>query len=345
MAPVRRAARSRLLTILCISLCVSSGLNAQNGAATPDALAPDAAAADADDAERLVIASVQFEVREERYNSLEQFHRIIDDILRQATRDPSVDVVVFPEYINVPLLFAEYRDVIARSESLDQAVAGVLERADGTESLPELVVQEAREDTPATIRMWRSLADRYDVAVVPGTFFVVSGDPAASGGVRNRTMVIDADGRIAYQQDKVYLTPFERDVLALAPGDLNSAEPIELAGASLGITICRDTYFESWEARFAGVDVWIDLRANGQAYTDDVKMRFAETLPERVPAVGADAGVNASLTGEYLDLLWQGPSYAVDETGRRIAESPSPVGTSLLRVEVPIVTPPAPAAP
>lgn len=326
---VKRAATLRFLTLLCLVFCIAHGLHAQ----------------DAGDAEELVVASVQFEVTEARYETLEEFQRTINGVLRQATRDPSVDLVVFPEYINVPLLFAEYRDVIAGSRSLERAVADVLDRTEDAESLPELIAQEAREDTPGILSMWRSLARQHGVAVIPGTFFVVPGDGAEGGGVRNRTMLIDADGRIAYQQDKVYLTPFERDVLALAPGDLRRAEPITLEGVSLGITICRDTYFENWEAQFTGVDVWVDLRANGQTYTDEVRTRFAGTLPERVPGVGADAGVNASLTGEYLDLVWQGPSYAVDESGRRVAESPSPVGTSILRVEVPVVTPPAPAAP
>ncbi|MFW5729000.1 MAG: nitrilase-related carbon-nitrogen hydrolase [Spirochaetota bacterium] len=305
--------------------------------------APAVHAQDVTDAERLVIVSVQFEVTEERYASLEEFHRTLDGILRRATRDSSVDVVVFPEYINVPLLFAEYAGVIARSESLEEAVGQVVIRTEDVTSLPELVAQEAQEDTPAILSMWRSLARQYRVAVIPGTFFVLPENGTEDGGVRNRTMVIDADGKILHRQDKVYLTPFEQDVLRLAPGSLDDAESVDLEGADVAITICRDSYFSTWEEPFEGVDVWVDLRANGEPYSNQVRRRFAGTLPERVRAVGADAGVNSSLTGEYLDMIWQGPSYAVDGAGRRIEESPSPVGTSLIRIEVPVATPTSPA--
>jgi hypothetical protein len=88
------------------------------------------------------------------------------------------------------------------------------------------------------------------------------------------------------------------------------------------VTICRDSYFSEWDAQLGYSDLWIDLRANGEPYTRAVRTRFEGTLAERVAWTDASAGINASLTGTFLDLLWEGPSYAVDASGLRIAESP-----------------------
>jgi hypothetical protein len=49
---------------------------------------------------------------------------------------------------------------------------------------------------------------------------------------------------------------------------------------------------------------------------------------------GAVGGVDASLTGEFLDLVWAGPSYVVDGEGNRIAASERAVGTEITVVRL-----------
>ncbi|MFW5745525.1 MAG: hypothetical protein ACOC2D_19800, partial [Spirochaetota bacterium] len=180
-------------------------------------------------------------------------------------------------------------------------------------------------------------ADRYEVVLVAGTLFAADGDrgSAAGTGLRNRLLVYGPDGELAYTQDKVYLTPVETDFLGIEPGRVEDAAPVVVDGVKIGLTICRDTFFDSWESRLGGVDLWIDLRANGEPYSDEVYRRFLGTLPERVATTDASAGLNASLTGEFLGHVWAGPSYAVAADGSRIAASEEPIGTEItaLRLE------------
>ena len=285
--------------------------------------------AQAGSAAEATVVSVQFEVTESRYASLDAYRSAVSRVVRTATRDPRVDLVVFPEYINVPALFSEYRSVLNEAESLDAALELILDREASSASLRNLILQKADEVHPELLEMWSGLAREYGVALLPGTFFV-SHRENGSRTLRNRVVLLDATGAQIYRQDKVFLTAFERTRLGVSRGTVEAAHPVSIEGLEVGVTVCRDSYFEEWDAAFRGVDLWIDLRANGEPYTPAVRERFTETLPERVTAVGARAGLNASLTGSYLDLLWEGPSYLVDSRGRRTAESPDVVGTSLL---------------
>jgi predicted amidohydrolase len=113
-----------------------------------------------------------------------------------------------------------------------------------------------------------------------------------------------------------------------------TAATYELDGHSLAFTICRDSYFPAWDTQLEDVDIWLDLRANGEAYTPEDRSRFRDTLPERVSRNDAFLGVNSSLTGRLLGFMWEGPSYAVDSRGTRMAESPSPVGPGFVVAEL-----------
>ena len=111
-------------------------------------------------------------------------------------------------------------------------------------------------------------------------------------------------------------------------------KPSTIDGFEIGLTICRDSFFSDWERTLGGADLWLELRANGELYTEEVRRRFDGALPERVGATSAAAGVSASLTGSLLDLVWEGPSYVVDESGRRVGASADVRGNSVLMVEV-----------
>lgn len=328
--------------------------------------------------ERVTIATVQFEVAEELYTTEQRFAERIDELVAAAVREHGADVVVFPEYINVFLIAARYPEVVTESRTLEEALLRLADsggaeprgaRAEPTPSLQgagtigpaELVQRHAVEITGQAHRLWREVADRWDVTVVAGTLFVHTargedrpavgdrattadravgapgGDAAKgprSGSLRNRALVVGPEGSVAYHQDKVYLTEFEREVLRLEAGSIHDAEPFTVGGLTVGLTICRDTFFATWNQRLDDVDVWIDLRGNGEPYSTEVRDRFMETLPERVVEAGAAAGVNASLTGELLGYVWAGPSYVVDASGRRVAASSSPVGTEITAVEL-----------
>jgi NAD+ synthase (glutamine-hydrolysing) len=180
--------------------------------------------------------------------------------------------------------------------------------------------------------LWRSLAREYEISIVAGTYFART----AAGRLRNRAVVFDEDGRVVHQQDKAFLTPFEAEVLGLEAGPRGAVGTFEVEGVELGMTICRDSFFEVWDERLAGAEMLIELRANGEPYSAEVRRRFEGALPERVAGTGASAGVNSSLTGRFLDLLWEGPSYVVDHAGHRIAGSETVRGSELVVVDLEI---------
>ncbi|NBF41625.1 MAG: hypothetical protein GVY14_14550 [Spirochaetes bacterium] len=295
----------------------------------------------------LRVAAVQAEVVDETYLDSEKFESHVEKLVAEAERR-GAELVVFPEYINVFLLFEPYAPIIRRASSMDEALRELLPLADGaprvgavpsgaapppaasTETLQALLRRRAPSVERFVRRLWSGLAREYAVAIVAGTYFA----PAGEESIHNRAIVFDEDGSLLYAQDKVFLTAFEADVLDLGEGDLEEAETFEIDGFEIGLTICRDSFFSDWEPELGGADLWLELRANGELYTEAVRRRFEGALPERVGATSAVAGVSASLTGSMLDLVWEGPSYAVDARGRRVGASGDVRGSSLLLSEV-----------
>ncbi|MFO7782681.1 MAG: nitrilase-related carbon-nitrogen hydrolase [Spirochaetia bacterium] len=279
----------------------------------------------------LHVAAVQAEVAEETYLDVEEFESHVEKLVAEAERR-GAELVVFPEYINVFLLFESYAPVIRRASSMDDALHELAApaRAASTEALQALLRRRAPQVERTVRRMWSNLAREYGVAIVAGTYFA----PVGEESIHNRAIVFDEDGRLLHAQDKVFLTAFETDVLDLGEGDLEEAETFEIDGFEIGLTICRDSFFSDFEPELGDADLWLELRANGELYTEAVRRRFEGALPERVEATSTAAGVSASLTGSLLDLVWEGPSYAVDASGRRVGASGDVRGSSLLLTEV-----------
>ena len=284
-----------------------------------------------DDEEVLHVAAVQFEVTEDLYLENGRFEERVDRFVARAT-DAGAELVVFPEYINVFLLFDELGEIIRAADTFEAASAALSgsPQQDPRAALRQVVAEQARDTERRILALWGETARRHGVAVIAGSYFAAAPD----GTLRNRALVFDAEGRLMHMQDKAYLTPFERRVLGLEPGDWRVAEPFVVDGFEIGMTICRDSYFSEWESSFAGVDLWVDIRANGERYTQKVRERFAGALAERVASTSVGAGINASLTGHFLDLIWEGPAYAVDAAGRRTTESRQATGSGLIHVRV-----------
>ncbi len=273
---------------------------------------------------------MQYAVDGEDYRSLSAFSERVGAILDATVVHHRPDVVVFPEYTSVFALFGEY--LSADGELVPEATAPVpvhgalagedgalrLDGASDVAALRDLFRREALRDEDAVRSVWSELARTHRVWIVAGSIFVVDGE----GELRNRAWVFSPDGDVAYHQDKVFLTPFERDLLGLSPGRIERARTFVIDGFSLGLTICRDSYFEVWEGRFGNADVWLDIRANGELWNEAVRRRFEAALPERVANTRVEWGMSTSLNGRFADFLWQGPAFVVDERGTRVRQSP-----------------------
>lgn len=274
------------------------------------------------------VSLVQHRVDTMEYASFSSFAREVEEPIRVATDTYDADIVVFPEYVNVFVLFSDYADCIERSATVGDALRCI----GATEGeIPDIVREEVRENAGAIRNLWARLARTYDVVVVAGTVF----EEDSHGQLRNRALVFGRDGRIVHAQDKVFLTDFESDILGVAPGSVTRARTFLVDGHEVGLTICRDTFFDTWETIFDDVDLWLELRANGEPYAPEVRARFERGLTERMVETDVPYGASTSLNGRFLDLIWQGPAYVVNDDGDRIAESPEVDGDFILPFTLP----------
>lgn len=288
----------------------------------------------------LEVVLVQYEVSVEDYSSLEQFQDRIAHLVEEAMDRSHPDLLVFPEYTSVFALFTDHiasggevrlADISPQVVELMSSDEDEPSPAAATEAAQQLVRRQAERFSSRIAEIWSEVAAEYEVWIIAGSGFV----PAPEGGVNNRVWVYDRAGELAYHQDKVFLTDFERDNLGVVPGTVGEAEMFEVEQIELAVTICRDSYFDAWEEEFSAADAWVDVRANGEEYSEAVRRRFDTALPERVAETPVPMGMSTSLNGEFLDLLWQGPAFVVDEDGDRVAQAPTVDGDYLMEVVVP----------
>ncbi len=241
-----------------------------------------AAGTEADDGP-LTVGAVQWHVTDDVYASEEAFTAAADREIRALG---PVDLVVFPEYTSV-LLGLLYVEAPTAAEAA---------RTSGR-------VRETMD------RIWGRLARRYDVHILAGTWF-----DERNGRLYNRAVVYGPDGRAVYEQDKVWPGQPERDRLDLAAGRREDARPFLMNGRKLVLSICRDTYHESWEDhwRGSGADLWIDIKANELPYSEAY---FAAALPARLADTDIPRGLTVSLTGSFGGYRFEGLTFLTGPEG------------------------------
>ncbi len=309
--------------------------------------------------EELRVAVAQFEVRERYAHSLEAFRGDVQEVVRAAA-EAGAHLVVFPEYLNVfPALYGQ-DELLAALEGPEQdrsrleprvrAAAGAQEPRDDYHKFTELLQEHAGVLTPRELfyaaapevsrlmdETYGEAAARFDITVVAGSYFAQDGASGESGRLRNRAVVYGPEGNRIHEQDKAYLTPFEENLLGLESADPAEADTFQVEGWSIGLTICRDTYFEVWDDVLGDQDVWIDLRGEGTEYDQSVKERLERAIPERLRSTGVPYGVTVFLTGEFLGLYWEGRSNVVEHSDlgiEAIEEADSSAGEDVFITEL-----------
>jgi len=245
-----------------------------------------------------------------------------DEFLPGGESAPELPVrplVVFPEYTSVFLSLNAYGTLLSLDEDFLVSWNRVRKRS-GSADLEELFIREHDEAEEALAR-WRKLAEKYRVYLIPGTFMIPDGQ---TGALRNSFAVIDPRGEIIYQQDKVFTTPFEDEFLEIERSSVKEADTFSIAGREIAVTICRDTFFEAWEAEFTGADLWIDIKANGARFNQTEEQRFQRAVPERIDDGVSRYGMTLCLTGSFLDLFWEGESSVITGDGELIAGTRDP---------------------
>jgi predicted amidohydrolase len=265
----------------------------------------------------LRVAAVQLHLTEPMLRSFAAFEeRIAALTAAAAAHEP--DLIVFPEYTGVFLALVPYASAWGGGEDLtvETAFAAIRRREGLAGSLKELFLLNSGLTERAVDEIFGGLARRFRVPVLAGSYFAYEGKPGGRGELRNRAVLFGPAGERLYSQDKVFLTDYESALLGLAPGRREEARPFVIAGRSLGLTVCRDTYDPGWEEHFRDLDLWIDIKANGAAFDRQERQSFQRALPARIAASGVPLGLTVCLTGEFLELFWEGESSLV----RREAE-------------------------
>ena len=280
-----------VISILCIPLagCLSS----------PDREQP------------VTVAAVQFNIREQLFVREGMFHTEVERLVQLAAEEGNADLVVFPEYSSVFFSFQQFAPLFTGGASFEDGFAAVQDQGG-----LRLALVDVGDELDA---FWGPLAGRYGVSIVAGTAFLSVPSGEGTYELRNRAFVYGSDGKRVYTQDKVFMTPFETDVLKLSPGAVEEAGRFQFGGKEIVLSICRDTFMDDWEHQFSGADLWLDLKANGDTYDQEQVENFRKALPERIAGTNVPYGITVCLTGSFLELFWEGESSIIKKEGEGFA--------------------------
>ncbi len=282
----------------------------------------------------LVVAAVQLRVDARALGSPEVYERALREAVAAAVGRRRVDLIVLPEYAAAFIALAQVGDALASAATAEELLES-LRAAEPSLRTPADFFTARADVTCGWIReIFGAMARERRAWIVAGTAFV----PDGAGGLRNRAIVFAPDGAAAYTQDKVFLTEIEERMLAMSPGTVEAAGGFEVGGRKVRLTICRDAFEPAWESRHRGADLWIDIKANGTAFTDEERASFARALPARLGPAEVRHGLTVCLTGSLLEFVWEGESsYIVSSPNgvRTLAKTSSPSEAGSLLVAIP----------
>lgn len=259
--------------------------------------------------ETLKVAAVQLEVSDLTYSAYENFKVEMENNIRKAVEDFNPDLIIFPEYTSVFPAITPYYQFIEGSSSSEEIFNKIHRENQEIETLFDLFYRES-DNVDALLGFWGELSQKYSVTIAGGSYFA-----AHDGMLTNRLIVYGPEGERIYEQDKFFLTEFETDIINLSPGSFSRPEGIRIKGKNIVFTICRDTFLQRWEEMYNGADLWIDIKANGEFFRDEQRALFSRALPGRMQLSDVEYGVTVCLTGQFLDLFWEGESSMVKKIG------------------------------
>ncbi len=265
----------------------------------------------------LTVGAVQFQISEGLFASEAQFAAEVSSLVAEAV-SAGAELVVFPEYSGVFLAAIPFAPQVARSDTLGGALRRIAEARGGPVELRRIFAEAAPTVSGRMDRIFGGLAAGHGVYILAGTYFELDGDAAGIPRLTNRAVLYGPGGTRVYEQDKVFLTAFERDLIGLDPGSVYEAEGFSIDGVEIGLTICRDTFFEVWDRAYREKELWIDIKADGVAYDDEARRRYLTTIPERLERTDVPYGITVSLVGRYLELFWEGRTSVVAWDGRNL---------------------------
>ncbi|WP_020611959.1 nitrilase-related carbon-nitrogen hydrolase [Sediminispirochaeta bajacaliforniensis] len=256
----------------------------------------------AEEGSALTIAVCQYEVSEALYLDVGAFEAKAHDIMTRA-ESSGADLLIIPEYANVMLAFLPDAKQLEGVRTMEEGLALLTGPDRPFPDLKDLFLKRSPMVRKLMDRVWGQGARLHHLMILAGTYFAEDG-----GRLFNRLVLYGPSGETLYVQDKIHLTPFERGIVELDAGSPRAARLVTVGGLKLGFSICRDTFFDDYANLMESAQVWIDLKANGELYTEETEVLFSRALPFRQAEYHFPWGVTACLNGSFFGLLWQGPS-------------------------------------
>ena len=196
---------------VCVALLLGPILYAQQSDA-------DLAPASAEQHRVLRVAAVQFEIQQSDLRSFAAFRSHVESLVMRCL-DFEPDLIVFPEYTSVFPALIPYYSVIRVSQSAGDGLSRIGAGDHLVDGFRDLFLLNSGLAERFIEEVFATLARRHAVAIVPGTYFAWS-ERSGEAALVNRLVLYDQSGEIAYTQDKVFLTPFEEQLLEISPGAL-----------------------------------------------------------------------------------------------------------------------------
>ncbi|OQY33548.1 MAG: hypothetical protein B6241_07640 [Spirochaetaceae bacterium 4572_59] len=273
---------------------------------------------------------VQFEITQDMIRSKEAYTAAIRDAATLAMKDGQADLLIFPEYLGVFASLIPWNEYLKTERPFELVWREIALNHPELTCLSDLFISGSAETEEYLNRLWGELAKENEVYILSGTRF--NYDPDRKG-LMNQAVVFNPNGQIEYRQNKHFLTEFEEDILGLTAGDLRDTGGFTVKDHLIRLTICRDTFLKKWETLYREGDLWIDIKANGVAYTPDQADLFTKALPARLAGTPIPYGITACLTGSFLNLLWEGESSIIkNNPGSRVSYLDTSTNTAQLEI-------------
>jgi len=244
---------------------------------------------------------------------VESFKKKISTIVENVYKEFKPDLIIFPEYSAVFLALIPFEQEIGQAETVSQAFVNIKKNNPFLKDLKTIFLKQAHMVEAVINDVFGDLACQYEFYIIGGSYFANE-----NGELRNRGFVYGPEGKLIYTQDKVYLTPIEINSFKVSPGNFKSVNGFYIYNRKIVISICRDTFFKEWEDLFTGSDLWVDIKANGTEFNAQEKHSFEKALPARLCSSDVTYGVTVCLTGQFLELFWQGRSSIIKKTNNSI---------------------------
>jgi predicted amidohydrolase len=248
---------------------------------------------------------VQFQVSLDMIRSEQVYASKIEEAVNRALAEGPADLLIFPEYLGVFASLIPWQGYLTEEKPFEQVWKAIASDNPELTSLNALFSKESARTNRYLDELWGRMARKHQIYILSGTRFSYDTDLK---GLVNQAVVYAPDGSIAYKQNKYFLTEFEEELLSLTAGDLSDTAGFTVKDHLIRLTICRDTFLKRWESLYRQGDLWIDIKANGTAFTPDQEELFERALPARLPQTPIPYGITACLTGNFLNLLWEGKS-------------------------------------